>query len=231
MNTTLNYKLNKPETDDFYDIEKFNQNADKIDTELKSLSDKIVPAKQKVIFITESGTLTLPENVKYINITVINGGSGGNGGNGTKRLSSAGAPGTVGAGGKIISFNNLKLEGALTFSIGGAGIGGAGGLGAGYEGSPEAGHPGTPGGITTVTINGAAYNSTTFSGYVNQTNPVFCPYTAEFYGKNGVAGGGNGVKYGDGGNGGLGGLADGHAGGAGGNGVGGCVIIHYIGAE
>ena len=233
MNKTLNYNLNKPEADDFYDIDIFNQNTDKIDIELKKLLDKIVPAKQNVICITESGKITLPQNVKYIDIMIVNSGSGGQGGTGSHlNGSSSGNGGAGGLGGKVISFNNLKLTGSITVNIGAAGIGGAGGLGSGANGSPQTGLLGTTGGITTVTINGVNYNSTTFSSHINQMNPIFCTFTAEFYGKDGVNGaGGNGIKYGDGGNGGTGGLKGGDSGGNGGSGAGGCLLIHYIGDE
>ena len=233
MNKTLNYNLNKPEPNDFYDVEVFNQNIDKIDTELKLLSNKIVPAGQGLIIADTSGTITLPPHVSYINIMIIDGGNGGQGGHGSSYgTSSMGTGGNGGQGGKIISFSNLKTSGNISITIGDGGIGGMGGIGGGIHTSSEAGAYGTPGGITSVNINNIVYNSTSFSDFQNKTDPVFCPFTAEFYGKTGVKGiGGNGINYGDGGNGGKGANPGGYTGDKAGNGVKGCVIIHYIGEE
>lgn len=48
MNYTPNYNLNKPEADDFYDIDDFNTNADKIDELLKAQADAIGNRVEKV---------------------------------------------------------------------------------------------------------------------------------------------------------------------------------------
>ena len=44
--TTENYGLKKPEQEDFYNIDDFNENADIIDTQLKTLSDEVKKAAQ-----------------------------------------------------------------------------------------------------------------------------------------------------------------------------------------
>lgn len=44
--TTENYGLKKPEQDDFYNIDDFNENADIIDSQLKTLSDEVKKAAQ-----------------------------------------------------------------------------------------------------------------------------------------------------------------------------------------
>ena len=233
MVKTQNYNLNKPEADDFYDISLINQNTDKIDSELKRLSDSI--SKQTVMIITASGAVTLPAYVKYIDIIIVDGGGGGSGGAGSEYNASTGPKGIGGVGGGVLCFNGLKLQGSIYASIGAGGAGGNGGAGGGISTNGKAGASGASGGATALTINGVSYNTTAFSDYKSQTKPTFCPITAEFYGKNGIDGtGGNGVKFGDGGNGGIPGVSiggGGIAGQKGGNGVGGCVIIRYIGDE
>ena len=52
---TTNYNLIKPEIDDFYDVEVFNENADLIDAALKSLSDEAATKTKKAV----TGTTTL----------------------------------------------------------------------------------------------------------------------------------------------------------------------------
>lgn len=54
---TINYNLIKPELDDFYDIENFNNNADTIDATLKSISDNADSKTNKAV--NGSATLTV----------------------------------------------------------------------------------------------------------------------------------------------------------------------------
>lgn len=53
MEYTQNYNLNKPEQDDFYNVEDFNENADIVDEELKELNDKV--DSHLAEFTTEEG--------------------------------------------------------------------------------------------------------------------------------------------------------------------------------
>ncbi len=48
MQNTTNYGLNKPESNDFYDVENFNDNADIIDAKLKNHSDAITALENDV---------------------------------------------------------------------------------------------------------------------------------------------------------------------------------------
>jgi len=66
MKYTPNYGLKKPEQDDFYNVEDFNDNADIVDEELKELNDKVDS------HLAENATLSALGHVKHgiINVTL-----------------------------------------------------------------------------------------------------------------------------------------------------------------
>jgi len=55
MKETLNYKLRKPDQEDFYNVDDFNYNADIIDTQLKANADAISQ------HLTEAAPHTYPD--------------------------------------------------------------------------------------------------------------------------------------------------------------------------
>lgn len=57
MNKTKNYKLNKPEVTDYYNIEDFNNNSEIIDNELFKKIDKIEATKNNIILAGSAGSL------------------------------------------------------------------------------------------------------------------------------------------------------------------------------
>lgn len=61
MQTTTNYGLKKPGGDDFYNVEDFNENADLVDENIKSLSDRF--AGCWLSFTDEDGNAT---DVPYV---------------------------------------------------------------------------------------------------------------------------------------------------------------------
>lgn len=65
MKYTENYNLKKPEATDAYNIEDFNENMEKIDTELKNFSDMM-----KVEDISDSFILSSDDNVTIESISV-----------------------------------------------------------------------------------------------------------------------------------------------------------------
>lgn len=67
MEVTKNYALNKPEQDDFYDVDDFNKNADIIDEELAQKATAIQLGRVKVTdssAVTDSTGLALPATEK-----------------------------------------------------------------------------------------------------------------------------------------------------------------------
>lgn len=60
MEVTKNYALNKPEQDDFYDVDDFNENADIIDEELAQKATAIQLGRVKV---TDSSAVTNSEGL------------------------------------------------------------------------------------------------------------------------------------------------------------------------
>lgn len=53
MQTTKNYNLNKPDINDAVDITKLNENADKIDAELKKMSETIPAGLENAVIATD----------------------------------------------------------------------------------------------------------------------------------------------------------------------------------
>lgn len=53
MQTTKNYNLNKPDINDAVDITKLNENADKIDAELKKVSETIPAGLENAVIATD----------------------------------------------------------------------------------------------------------------------------------------------------------------------------------
>lgn len=54
MKHTTNYNLNKPDPDDFYDIDDFNDNADIIDEELQNIKDMIPTIDEELSSTSEN---------------------------------------------------------------------------------------------------------------------------------------------------------------------------------
>lgn len=78
MRKTINYKLNKPEQEDFYDVDDFNSNADIIDTALKSISDDVVDNMDRLDdlennFFPKSGGKIYGDMVVRDNLKIENG--------------------------------------------------------------------------------------------------------------------------------------------------------------
>ena len=64
MQTTPNYFLNKPDATDMYNIEVFNQNADKIDSALKRVSDEISATDQSVLYVANRCAQMIEDEAK-----------------------------------------------------------------------------------------------------------------------------------------------------------------------
>ena len=76
MKYTENYNLKKPEAEDFYNVEDFNENADIIDGELKNLEDNKVDV---IIILRDEVDLNTVVKSGFYRIAasqVINGPSG-----------------------------------------------------------------------------------------------------------------------------------------------------------
>ena len=71
---TKNYNLIKPELDDFYNIEDFNQNADIVDRELKRLDDKLQiqegnEVRDLNLSFKVTGTINIPTTTQTIEVS------------------------------------------------------------------------------------------------------------------------------------------------------------------
>lgn len=159
--------------------------------------------------ITSSRTVTLPDGVTSVRAVLIGGGTGGSGGqsgsSGTAGSGSSssgsgssivkpstgqagkggngGGGGSGGSGGRIASFE-IKGDSIKTISIS---------IGSGGSGGSSNGGSGSPGGATTITVNGVTYSSNSGAGSGGYQDLV----TGTVYGSRGGSGN-SGAKGGDG---------------------------------
>ena len=184
----------------------------------------------KTIFLTGSGTYTIPGDWNNANnlVACIGGGGGGGGSPGT-------CSGSGGGGGAYASRTNMTISGGISYTIGAAGTAGSGGVGGGggdtYFNSGSMPAPGTSTAVGAKGGSGGAYNSSVAAGGSGGAAASCCGAVTNSGGAGGSAsttngsgggsGGGGGGAAGPQGNGGAGGNANSGGTGVGGGGGGG----------
>jgi len=181
--TTEYLKINKPLYTEAADIEVINENMDIIEDAVKDIHGR---QKRRIIYITESQELTIPEGVHEIDVYLVNGGC--NGAAGVKYTGTSnyrrGAGGAGGAGGGGCLIPNIKVNpGDVYDVIVGAAGGGITSFGA-YS-APDMTIAGGAGTTSGNTLGGPGAFPVAFD-YVKGGR---CPLDGNIYGVSGAAGG------------------------------------------
>lgn len=173
-------KLNKPLLTEAADIEVLNNNFDIIDAEMVKVNGRM---KNNVVYIDESQTWTVPDNVTKIDVFIVNGGYDGKEGKiSTRDIYEDGEGGDGGSGGACAYYPNVTVVAGSKIPVV---------VGAANGGKSSFGN------IEIINVEETPVGKYTFdasddnNGKLARVNNViigYCPIDGKYYGVSGAAG-------------------------------------------
>jgi hypothetical protein len=173
-------KLNKPLLTEAADIEVLNGNFDIIDAEMVKVNGRM---KNNIVYIEESQTWTVPDNVTKVDVFIVDGGYDGTDGKiSTDETFHDGEGGNGGKGGACAYYSNVSVVAGSEIPVV---VGAANGGKSSFNGIETINIENTPAGKYTFD---ASDDNNGKLARVNNVIMGYCPIDGKYYGVSGAAG-------------------------------------------